>query len=152
MPPQHMGACLGRSTDTALDTLIKQIQDAWLGDNGSASLLSINMTWAFDIFEPVQLLHNLRKNVSPISLISSFPPFLLILQQILVFPASLLVYFCLSKGFPKTPPSWISFSSFTMPILLTFAMRLIPQLLALVLLMMQQFWLLERALMTPALF
>jgi hypothetical protein len=40
LPPQHMGAHPGRSTDTALDMLFKQIYNAWQ----VASLISLDMT------------------------------------------------------------------------------------------------------------
>jgi hypothetical protein len=48
-----MGAHPGRSTDTALDMLVKQIQAAWQADDGVASLLSLDMTGAFDRVVPV---------------------------------------------------------------------------------------------------
>jgi hypothetical protein len=37
LPPQHMGARPGRSTDTALDMLVKQVHAAWQADDGNAS-------------------------------------------------------------------------------------------------------------------
>jgi hypothetical protein len=53
LPPQHMGACHGRSTDTALDMLVKQIHAVWQADDGVASSLFLHMTGAFDRVVPV---------------------------------------------------------------------------------------------------
>ncbi len=61
LPPQHMGALLGRSTDTALDMLVKQIHAAWQADDRVASLLSLHMTGALDRVVPVSLIHHVRK-------------------------------------------------------------------------------------------
>ncbi len=65
LPPQQMGACPGRSTDTTLDMLVKQIHAAWQADDGVASLLSLDMTVAFDRVVPVRLLDNLKKRCMP---------------------------------------------------------------------------------------
>jgi hypothetical protein len=65
LPPQHMGACSGRSTDTALGMLVKHIHAAQQADDGVASLLSLGMTGAFDRIVPVRLLHNIRKRCIP---------------------------------------------------------------------------------------
>ncbi len=56
-----MRACPERSTDTALDMLVEQNHAAGQADDGVASLLSTNMTGAFDRVVPVRLLLNLRK-------------------------------------------------------------------------------------------
>ncbi len=61
LPQQHMGARLGRSTNTALDMLVRQIHAAWQAENDVTSLLSLDMTGPFDRVVSVQLLHNLRK-------------------------------------------------------------------------------------------
>jgi hypothetical protein len=61
VPPQQMGARPGRSTHTALDILVKQIHAAWQVDDGVASLLSLDITGAFDRVVSVQLLHYIRK-------------------------------------------------------------------------------------------
>jgi hypothetical protein len=61
LPPQHMGARLGRSTDTALDMLVKQTHAAWQADKGVSSLLALDMTRAFNRVVPVRLVDNLKK-------------------------------------------------------------------------------------------
>jgi hypothetical protein len=60
-----MGAYPGRSTDTALDVLVRKIHAAWQADNKVALLLSLDMTGAFNRVVPVGLLHNLRKRCIP---------------------------------------------------------------------------------------
>ncbi len=56
---------LGGRTDTALDMLVKQIHAAWQADNGVASVLSIDMTRAFDRVKPVLLFINLMERCIP---------------------------------------------------------------------------------------
>jgi nitrate reductase assembly molybdenum cofactor insertion protein NarJ len=50
-----------RSIDTALDFLVQQIQAAWQNKDGVATLLSLDMTGAFDGVVPARLLHNMRE-------------------------------------------------------------------------------------------
>jgi hypothetical protein len=53
LPLQHMVALPGRSTDTALGMLVKQIHAALQIEVGVASLLSLDMTEAFYRAVPV---------------------------------------------------------------------------------------------------
>jgi hypothetical protein len=61
LPAQHMGACPGRSIDSALDFLVQQICATWQNKNGVAMLLLLDMTGAYDRVVPVRLLHNMRE-------------------------------------------------------------------------------------------
>ncbi len=73
--PQHMGACPERSTYTAVDMLIKQSHAAWQADDEVDSLLSLDMTEAYDRVVSVLLICNLRKKCIPqwlVKFISSF--------------------------------------------------------------------------------
>jgi hypothetical protein len=45
--------------------LVKQIHAAWQADDRVASLLSLNVTGAFNKVVPVQLFHTLRKRGIP---------------------------------------------------------------------------------------
>jgi hypothetical protein len=56
-----MGARLGRSIDTALDFFVQQIYATWQNKDGVATLLSLDMTGAFNRVAPVWLLHNQRE-------------------------------------------------------------------------------------------
>jgi hypothetical protein len=60
-----MGARPNRSIDTALDYLVQQIHATWQNKNGVATLLSLDMTGAFDRVVPARLLHNLRERKIP---------------------------------------------------------------------------------------
>jgi hypothetical protein len=60
-----MGARPSRSIDTALDFLVKQIHKTWQNKDGVATLLSLNMTWAFDRVVPARLLRNMRERKIP---------------------------------------------------------------------------------------
>jgi hypothetical protein len=55
-----MGARPSKSIDTALDFLVQQIHATWRNKDGVATLLSLNMTGAFDRVVPARLLHNMR--------------------------------------------------------------------------------------------
>jgi hypothetical protein len=61
LPAQHMGARPGRSIDTTLDLLVQQIYATWQNKDGVATLLSLDMTGAFDRVVPARLLHNMRE-------------------------------------------------------------------------------------------
>ncbi len=65
LPAQHMGACPGRSIDTAIDFLVQQIQASWQNKDDVATLLSLDMTGAFDRVVLARLLHNLMERKVP---------------------------------------------------------------------------------------
>jgi hypothetical protein len=60
-----MGARPGRSIDTALDFLVQQIYATWQNKDGVATLLSLDMSGAFDRVVPERLLHNMRERKIP---------------------------------------------------------------------------------------
>jgi hypothetical protein len=60
-----MGACPSRSIDIALDFLVQQIHATWQNKDGVATLLSLNVTRAFDRVVPARLLHNMRERKIP---------------------------------------------------------------------------------------
>jgi hypothetical protein len=59
-----MGACPGRSIDTARDFLVQQIHTTWQNKDGVATLLSLDMMGVFDRVVPAWLLHNMRERKS----------------------------------------------------------------------------------------
>jgi hypothetical protein len=111
--PQHMGARLGRSTETVLDLLLQQVVAAWQTCKGVASLLSLDMTGAFDRVVPTRLLHNLKKDIF---LNGLFPTFLHLFLNVL--PLSVSLAFHCSFSDSKWHPSRLSFISGSFPILL----------------------------------
>ncbi len=65
LPAQHLGARPGRSIDTALAFLLKQIHATWQNNDVVATLLLLDMTGAFDRVVPARLLHNMRERKIP---------------------------------------------------------------------------------------
>ncbi len=75
LPAQHIGARPGRSIDTALDFLVQHIYATWQNKDDVTTLLSLNMTGAFDRVVPAQLLLNMRERKIPewrVKWVSSF--------------------------------------------------------------------------------
>jgi hypothetical protein len=62
---KHMGAHPGRSIDTLLKFLIGLIHATRQNKNGVATLLSVDMSGAFDRVVPARLLHNMRERRIP---------------------------------------------------------------------------------------
>ena len=66
LPDTQMGARPGRSTITALELLTEQIRTVWAkGDKLVASLLSLDISGAFDNVSHERLIHNLRDTGVP---------------------------------------------------------------------------------------
>lgn len=66
LPSTHMGARRGRSTESTLELLTEQVHTVWgQGKNKVATLLSIDVSGAFDTVSHPRLLHNLRKRQIP---------------------------------------------------------------------------------------
>ncbi len=100
LPPQHMGARLQRSTDTALDMLVKKIHAAGQTDNGVASLLSFDMTGDFDRVVPVRLFHDFKKRCIPQWLVKFIFSFLSDRSKSLCFPGFSSLPFLSEQGVP----------------------------------------------------
>ena len=66
LPPEQMGARRGRSTETALETIVNAVYTVWdCGKKNVASLLSLDIAGAFDNVSYGRLLHNLRAKGVP---------------------------------------------------------------------------------------
>ena len=65
LPDTQMGARRGRSTETALELLIEQVRTIWTSKKHVASLLSLDISGAFDTVNPTRLLDTLRKKRIP---------------------------------------------------------------------------------------
>jgi hypothetical protein len=77
LPDSQYGARPGRSTETALLSLVEQVRAAWERDSRCVvSLLSMDIAKAFDRVSHPRLLHNLRKNSIPESLVKWISSFL----------------------------------------------------------------------------
>ena len=64
-PQTQMGARSKRSTETALELLTEQIQTVWKSPRHVATLLSLDLSGAFDTTHPTRLLDILRKKGFP---------------------------------------------------------------------------------------
>jgi retron-type reverse transcriptase len=61
LPTTQMGARPGRSTVTALEMLTEQIRTVWANDPSLvASMLSLDISGAFDNVSHERLIHNIR--------------------------------------------------------------------------------------------
>jgi hypothetical protein len=66
LPDSQMGNTQDRSTDTALELLIEQIHTAWSSKEHVATVLSLDISGAFDTVNHTRLLDNLRKKQVPL--------------------------------------------------------------------------------------
>ena len=65
LPDTQMGARRGRSTETALELLVEQVRTVWTSKKHVASLLSLDISGAFDTVNPTRLLDTLRRKRIP---------------------------------------------------------------------------------------
>ena len=65
LPDTQMGARKGKSTETALELLVEQVRTVWTSKKHVASLLSLDISGAFDTVNPTRLLDTLRKKRIP---------------------------------------------------------------------------------------
>src|SRR5204863_9347152 len=65
LPAHQMGARQGRSTETALDLLVNQVHEIWRDRDHVASLLSLDITGAYDRVVRSRLVHILRAKGIP---------------------------------------------------------------------------------------
>ena len=65
LPAHQMGARQGRSTETALDLLVNQVHEIWRDGDHVASLLSLDITGAYDRVVRSRLVHVLRAKGIP---------------------------------------------------------------------------------------
>jgi hypothetical protein len=65
LPDTQMGARKGRSTETASELLTEQIHTVWGAGKRVATLLSLDISGAFDTVNPIRLLDTLRKKRLP---------------------------------------------------------------------------------------
>jgi len=76
LPDSQMGNRRNRSVETALDLLVSQIYTIWKEDNQVASVLSLDITGAFDTVNHLRLLDNLKKKRVPMWFVRTVQSFL----------------------------------------------------------------------------
>jgi hypothetical protein len=112
---QHMGACPGRSIDTALDFLVQQIYATWQNKDGVATLLSLDMTGAFDRVVPARLLHNMRERKIPDWIVKGWAASSATERRLCACQATTPMLSPRIRAFPKAHHSRPSSSSSTTP-------------------------------------
>ncbi len=104
LPAQHMGARPGRSIDTALDFLVQQIHATWQNKDDVATLLSLDMTGAFDRVVPARLLHNMRERKIPEWIVKWVGSFISNRTTTLCLPGYNTDAFSTYRGIPQGSP------------------------------------------------
>jgi hypothetical protein len=100
LPDNHVGGRRGRLTEHALHILVEQAHAAWRAGHRVASLLSLDLSGAFDNVTFQRLIHNLRKRRVPEVLIQWIISFLMNRRTALLLQEGLLVVFELLIGIP----------------------------------------------------
>ena len=96
----QMGGLKGRSTETALDLLTTQIHTIWDSGKHIASLLSLDISGAFDTVNSTRLLHVLRSKGLPAWLVRWVQSFLSDRTTTLLFDGEETEPFSLLSGVP----------------------------------------------------
>lgn len=114
----QMGNRRGRSTETGLQLLTNQIQTAWLNPRFSASVLSLDISGAFDTVNHRRLLDNLRLKTIPGWLIRWIKAFLQDRSTTLLIDGETTPPYRLKTGVPQgSPLSPILFLFYNSPLL-----------------------------------
>ena len=103
-PEIQMGARPGRSTETALELLIAQVRTIWGSGKFVASLLSLDISGAFDTVNPTRLLDTLRKKGFPGWIVRWIRAFMTNRKIILVTQGHETTAFLVFAGVPQGSP------------------------------------------------
>ena len=118
LPDSQMGNRTNRSTETALELLTEQIHTIWKVSNQVASVLSLDITGAFDRVNHIRLLDNLRKKRVPLWFVRTVKSFLTSRTTTLVVEGKESAPHQLSAGVPQgSPLSPILFLFYNAPLL-----------------------------------
>lgn len=99
-----MGARAGRSTETALELLTSQIHTIWSSKRHIATLLSLDITGAFDRVNPTRLLDILRKKRLPYRIVQWIQAFVTNRSTTLVIQGHETPPFRIAAGVPQGSP------------------------------------------------
>jgi hypothetical protein len=115
LPAQHMGACPGRSIDTALDFLVQKIHAMWQNKDGVATLLLLDITGAFDRVIPARLLYNIRERQIPDRIVKWVGSFISNRTTTLCLPGyntdAFPTHTGISEGSPLTPNMFLFYNA-----------------------------------------
>ena len=104
LPDTQMGARPGRSTETALELLTRQIHTIWRSKRHVATLLSLDISGAFDTVNPTRLLDTLRKKGLPPWIVQWTQAFITDRSSSLVIQGHETAHFSVQAGVPQGSP------------------------------------------------
>lgn len=104
LPDTQMGARAGRSTETALELLTRQVHTIWSSKRHVATLLSIDISGAFDTVNPIRLLDILRKKRLPQWIVRWVQDFITTRNTTLVIQGHETPLFPVNAGVPQGSP------------------------------------------------
>ena len=104
LPDTQMGARRGRSVDTALELLTEQIHTTWESKKHVATLLSLDISGAFDTVHPIRLLDILRKKGLPAWVVRWIRSFVTNRTTTLSFQGAVSETLRLTAGIPQGSP------------------------------------------------
>ncbi len=104
LPPLQMGNRQGRSTESALEVLTESVRTAWKNKTGVLSLLSLDISGAFDTVNHTRLLHVLREKGFPYLFVRFIKSFLTDRSTSLVLQKWESSTFQIQNGVPQGSP------------------------------------------------
>jgi hypothetical protein len=104
LPDTQMGARPGRSTETALELLTAQVKTVWGSGKFVASLLSLDISGAFDTVNPIRLLDTLRQKGFPGWVVRWVRAFMTDRETTLVIQGQETAAFPVPAGVPQGSP------------------------------------------------
>ncbi|EDN04478.1 predicted protein [Histoplasma mississippiense (nom. inval.)] len=104
LPSQQMGARRGRSTETAIAQLLAQIRTVWRHPGQVASVLSLDMTGAYDKVLRERMVHILRRLGIPRDLVGWVASFMTNRKSTIAFEGQESDTFDIPAGIPQGSP------------------------------------------------
>ncbi|EDN05845.1 predicted protein [Histoplasma mississippiense (nom. inval.)] len=104
LPSQQMGARRGRSTETAIAQLLAQIRTVWQHPGQVASVLSLDMTGAYDKVLRERMVHILRRLGIPRDLVGWVASFMTNRKSTIAFEGQESDTFDIPAGIPQGSP------------------------------------------------
>ena len=104
LPEEQMGFRNNRSTESALDLLTSQVREIWANKDYVASILSFDISGAFDTVVPLRLLDNLRRRRMPRWIVKFVESFMSDRSTTLVLPGGETELFPIGVGTPQGSP------------------------------------------------
>jgi ribonuclease HI len=104
LPPKHIGGRKGRSCEHAIHLLLEQIHASWRNGDTVASLLTLDVSGAFDNVNHQRLLHNLRCRSVPQDIVNYIGSFLTNRRTTITLLEGPMGEFVIDTGIPQGSP------------------------------------------------